>query len=169
MTKAVRPIRVVGSLAYIPLTKGYEAIIDAADVHLVEGYNWFALARHGKTVYARRNTPGPIQRTVLLHRAICQTPDGLQLDHRDGNGLNNSRANLRFASIAQNQQNKRLRQDNTSGLKGVDFHKGNGLWRARIQANGKSKCLGYHTTPEAARAAYAEASALLHGDFARTA
>lgn len=165
----IRPIRIEGKVAYVPLSRGYEAIIDAADVPLVESYNWCAMV-DGHTVYAvRTDYTGPKQRKVYLHRLIMGEPEGLQVDHRDGNGLDNRRANLREATPSQNLHNQRLSRANTSGYKGVEWHKAKGKWRARIMINGKQRYLGLFATAEDAYAAYCKASAELHGEFGRTA
>lgn len=179
MKRGKRKIRVVGDLAYIPLTKGYEAVIDAVDVPLVERWNWTARVRlHAdgsvSNVYAGR-MDGPVgnRRNVLLHRFLTDAPDEMDVDHRDGNGLNNRRrgekGNLRTATRAQNLQNSRLSRSNTSGFKGVSWVASRSRWLACIQAHGKRVCLGLFKTPEAAAAAYAKASAELHGEFGRVA
>jgi hypothetical protein len=168
-TKKVRPIRIDGDIAYVTLTKGYVAVIDAADVPLVEGRNWGARLDKN-TVYARRtDTSGPAPRTVLLHRMLLGEPKGFQVDHKDGDGLNNRRSNLRVATNQQNASNARLSRLNTSGFKGVSWHKQRRKWYARIRKDGRSVHLGMHHTPEDAHAAYAAASADLHGPFGRVA
>lgn len=112
-----RQIITIGQFAYIPLTQGYVATIDAADLHLVDGYTWTAIVRP-YTVYAYRKDPGT-GKNVHLHRVIMGDPEGLTVDHRDGNGLNNTRSNLRSATKAQNNRNQRVTPRNTSGVKGV--------------------------------------------------
>ena len=169
MSKAIRQIRVDGNIAYVPLTKGYEAVIDAADVPLVDGWNWTANVR-SHTVYAqRKDRSGPMPRTVMLHRVIARTPEGLDTDHSDGDGLNNRRDNLRVATRSQNQHNQRVALRNTSGFKGVTWHKAKGKWNALIKLHGKRRNLGYFSLAEDAAAAYAKASEELHGEFGRTA
>ena len=164
-----RQIRIEGDLAYIPLTLGYEAVIDAADVSLVDKWNWCALVTPW-SVYAKRSVrTGPKSRSILLHRVLMGEPTGLEVDHRCGNGLNNCRNNLRIATNAQNQHNQRTSIRNSLGLKGVGWHKASGKWRSTIMLHGKRKHLGLFDTPEAAHAAYAEASAELHGEFGRVA
>jgi hypothetical protein len=157
-----------GDKAYVPLTKGFVAVIDAADVHLVNGFNWTAMVRP-RTVYAKRHvrTGDGTRTTILLHRVIAATPDGMQTDHRDGNGLNNTRDNLRNATHAENQRNQRLSIASTSGFKGVHWHKREKAWTAQIKCGGKAHNLGSFASAEAAAAAYAEASAALHGEFGR--
>lgn len=87
--------------ASIPLTRGYTATIDEADVDLVAPYSWHAFP-HRRTVYARATIDG---RMTMLHQLLCQTPDGLVTDHIDGNGLNNRRSNLRVVTNGENLRN----------------------------------------------------------------
>lgn len=167
MPRNIRPIRVEGQLAYVPLTKGYEAIINAADVPLVKEYNWSACVR-SRSVYAvRTDNTGLTPRKVLLHRLLMSEPQGLEIDHRDGNGLNNRRKNLRSATHSENTYNRRVNKNNTSGLKGVYWYKRAQKWMARIGVNGNREYLGLFETPEEAHAAYCAASRKLHGEFGR--
>lgn len=172
MSRKTRPIRIEGDVAYITLTKGYEAVIDAADVPLVEGYVWHAIPRK-HTVYAQHTTPLPNRKAVLLHRLIMGEPAGMNVDHRDGDGLNNRRrgeaGNLRIATVSQNRHNTRLLDRNTSGFKGVTWDKSRGKWKAMICLNDKRVNLGRFDDLEAAHAAYVAASQSLHGEFGRTA
>lgn len=165
--KTKLPIRIEGEIAYVPLTKGYEAVIDAADVPLVEGYNWHADVR-SHTVYAMRTDySGEKKKNFYMHRIIMGEPEGLEVDHEDCNGLNNRRKNMRAATRMQNKHNERIKSNNQSGFKGVGFHKRQGRWRARIMINGQRKWLGYYDTPEKAHASYVKASEALHGEFGR--
>ena len=170
-----RPIRIEGNIAYVPLTKGYEAVIDAADVPLVGDSNWtatVALRPDGsiRSVYAKRSMKiGAQSQTIYLHRAIGGTDDAPEVDHRDGNGLNNRRSNLRPATKGQNMHNSRLRSDSKSRLKGASFHKARGKWQSQIKVNGKNRGLGLFNCPTAAHFAYIKASRALHGEFGRTA
>ena len=167
MTSKIRPIRVEGNIAYVPLSRGYEAEIDAADILLVAGFNWHAMVcSHG--VYAKRNDLcGRKYRTVLMHRAIMGTQDGLEVDHVDGNGLNNCRSNLREVTRSQNMMNQRISKRNKSGSKGVSWDRAKGKWRAQIMVNKKMVCIGRFDDIESASAAYRDASARLHGEFGR--
>lgn len=173
--RKIRPIRLEGNIAYVPLTQGYTAVIDAADVPLVSGTNWTARISRRKngtvyTVYAvRAKTDEGKQRTVIMHRVIAGTPNGLDTDHADGDGLNNRRANLRNATKSQNQSNQRLSSANRSGAKGVTWHSASGRWQAGIRSDGKISFLGYFNCVTAAAFAYAKASAALHKEFGRIA
>ena len=167
MKRTIRPIAIEGKLARIPLTKGHVATIDAADVPLVEAWNWYALVGEWAVYAVRGEKIGGKWRSIRLHRVIMSPPDGIEVDHISGDGLDNRRANMRQATTAQNQHNQRTRRDNTSGFKGVSWDRGGQKWQAHIKINGKSFKLGCHDTPESAHDAYAEASARLHGDFGR--
>ncbi len=160
-----RPLLIDGDIAQIQLTRGFTAIIDAKDVHLVDGFNWQAMVCP-RTVYACRTdrTSGK-PKSVLLHRVIMGEPDGLDVDHVSGNGLDNRRLNLRLATKTQNNHNQRIRKDNTSGYKGVYLDAKSGKWRARVKIDGKQHNLGYHNTPEEAHAARCKAANELHGKF----
>lgn len=162
-----RKIVVQGDIAYVPLTKGYTAIIDAADAPLVEKHNWAAIIARN-TVYAQRNgKKGEHLKSVLLHRAIMRAPADRQVDHVNGRGLDNRRANLRLATNAENARNRTRQSNNASGYKGV--RKSNSRWSAEIRCDGVCKYLGIFDTPELAHAAYCDAAARLHGKFARAA
>ena len=165
MTKDLRPIRVEGDIAIVTLTQGKVAYIDAADAHIVAGHNWYAVVSHN-TFYAQRM--GDNKKKIYLHRAIFgDTP--LEVDHIDTDGLNNRRFNLRSATRAENARNQRTRSNNVSGFRGVSYQAETGKWRAQIRFGGKTKHLGCFAIKEDARAAYANASVVFHGDFGRTA
>jgi hypothetical protein len=164
-----RPIRVEGDIAYVPLTRGFEATIDASDAPIVAGNNWFAIVCK-RTVYAGRSVlvEGKMI-TVMMHRVILRAPQDMHVDHIDGDGLNNRRLNMRLATRAENNRNARRRIDNMSGFKGVHWHARDNAWQAQINFDGLVKYLGAFRTAEAAHAAYGEASKRLHGKFGRVA
>ncbi|MDZ7906185.1 MAG: AP2/ERF family transcription factor [Cypionkella sp.] len=108
-----------------------------------------------------------MQKTLLMHRVIANTPDDMVTDHKDGNGLNNRRANLRDATLSQNAQNSLLAMVyNVSGYKGVSFRKEINKWQAYINMNGNRKYLGTFTSQVDAAKAYDCAAIALHGAFA---
>ncbi len=168
--KEIRPIRIEGNIAYVPLTQGREAVIDADDVPLVAGWNWHVMALSHSAYAARREArPDGKWRTVYMHRTIVGAVAAPTVDHRDGDGLNNRRVNLRPATASENQHNQRLSSANTSGFKGVTWLRDRSRWRANIKINGKSRYLGTFTDIESAAAAYAAASEALHKEFGRIA
>lgn len=164
MPRKVRPIRVEGDVAFVTLTRGYTATIDATDVALVASWNWTALVTP-RGVYARRSEN---KRGVYMHRVIAGDPDGMEVDHADRNGLNNRRANLRVATAQQNKFNRARRVGSSSGVKGVSWERGVGKWRARIMVDQRPIHLGLFANKDDAAAAYAKASAWFHGAFGRT-
>ena len=173
-TQEIRPIRIDGNVAYVPLTNGYVAVIDAGDVDLVAGVNWFAqIARRRdgsvRTIYAVRTDRGHGQKTIRMHRLIAGSAWEAETDHRDGDGLNNRRGNLRPASTAQNQHNRRKNKDSLSPVKGAVWHKASGKWQARIRSGGKRIYLGLFEDLEMATLAVADARKMLHGEFGRIA
>lgn len=93
---------------------------------------------------------------------------GEEVDHIDGNKLNNTRGNLRIASNAENKMNRDKQSNNTSGYKGVSFHKKYKKWRAIIGIQGKSIHLGYFSDAVEAAKAYDDSARKYHGEFART-
>jgi hypothetical protein len=153
----------------IPLTRGLSAIIDAADAELILSHKWYATPR-GNTFYAMRmaNWVDGKRPSILMHREILGLTDAdVHADHRDLNGLNNRRSNLRSCTRFENHRNSALRKDNAIGFKGVGFNRRIGLYHARIFVRGKSKYLGSFGTPEDAHRAYCNAAAAYFGEFAR--
>lgn len=89
----------------------------------------------------------------------------LCVDHINGIKSDNSKKNLRAASNQQNMWNRGTQRNNTSGYKGVGFHKSSRTWKATIKLNGIHIQLGYYKTPEEAHKAYSAAAAKYHGEF----
>jgi len=89
------------------------------------------------------------------------------IDHINGIKTDNRICNLRAADDSKNAMNRRIRSDNTTGFKGVMFHKKNKKFVSQIQTNGEQKHLGYYATAEQAHQAYVAAAKELHGEFAR--
>ena len=116
----------------VPLTQGKVAIVDAQDAERVLCHKWYAQRNYTSSHdlwYAVTSIQkgGGTQILLSLHRFILQLPPRIpQVDHRDCDGLNNRRSNLRLASNSQNAQNSRISSYNTSRYKGVDWDKKQG-------------------------------------------
>lgn len=166
-TKNIRSIIVDGPIALVPLSRGLFATIDVADIPLVQGWNWTAIIENGVTYATRGASIGNGRsRTIRMHQVILGAEDGFLPDHRDGNGLNNRRSNLRSATAQQNTWNRRLSSANTSGFKGVSLRADRGTWLAGIAINGKRRKLGTFHNKEAAARAYDVAAREFFGEFA---
>lgn len=165
-----RPAIVDGDVARIPLTRGMFALVDRIDADLADGQLWTALKRR-QCWHAYHLAPRPCRRAIYLHRIVAERVglaiDGLLVDHRNGDGLDCRRENLRAATVAENTRNGPLRSSNVSGFKGVRWVPHTGKWRASIKVGGREVYLGQYATIEAAAAAYALAARNLHGEFAR--
>jgi len=152
----------------IPLTQGQYAIVDPDDYVSLATYKWRICKTKGKNVlYAERSIrlPSGKYSRILMHRQIFSVPEGFVIDHINRNGLDNRKANLRPATVAQNAQNARKRK-NRSGYKGVWFARDKGLWRAAIWHNNKRKHLGYFDNEIDAALSYDSAAKKHHGEFA---
>jgi hypothetical protein len=101
-----------------------------------------------------------------MHRLLLNPPEGVEVDHINGNTLDNRRANLRICTHAENSRNRRGRSNSKSGVKGVTPYPGG--WRATINVNGKNVHLGCFTNIDDAAEAYDEAATRYYGEFART-
>lgn len=158
----------------IPLTQGKFAIIDDEDFERVSKYKWFyhlGYAKHGVYDYKKKNNIH-----LLLHRFILQVNDPLvSIDHKDRNGLDNRKQNLRICTQSQNNMNRMVK--NTNGYKGLKYLKTcskNGKqylrkkpYQAVIHVSGKKISLGYFSSAEDAARAYNEGAKRIHGEFAK--
>ena len=91
-----------------------------------------------------------------------------EIDHIDGDKINNRITNLRAATHSQNAHNRSKNNNNKSGFKGVTWQSHAQKWRADIMVEGETLNLGYFCTKEEAAEAYADAAHRLHGEFAKT-
>lgn len=154
----------------IPLTRGVEAVIDDCDHGLILSFGWWGAMPRNQTnggFYATtRVKVGARLTTRYMHREIMRAPKGLQVDHIDGNGLNNTRANLRLCDRSLNNVNRRLGYSPASGFRGVYQDRGAPLFYARIWHGGSAKRLGYFRDAQEAARAYDAAAREAFGEFA---
>lgn len=150
----------------IPLSQGLVALVDDEDYEELSALNWHLVRPNGRA-YAQHDVWSGNARVhrEYMHRFLL--PDAEEVDHINGNGLDNRRSNLRPATRAQNCANMRRSKANTSGYKGVSWHKGGRKWHAQIRGDAKREHLGLFTDPADAAKAYDNAARRLHGEFAR--
>lgn len=151
----------------IPLSKGMVAIVDDEDYEFLSTMKWHVLQPTTGCFYAETYREG---RKITMHSLLLAAPKGREVDHKNADGLDNRRGNLRLATRQQNCRNMRLRSDSTSGFKGVSRDKRNPRrpWVARIKVDGKHTHIGCFPSAEAAARAYDRFAVELFGDFART-
>lgn len=151
----------------IALTQGKVAQVDDADFEWLSQWKWHA-SKQGNDWYALRNIREDGRHyLVKMHRLITDAPVGVAVDHFDGDGLNNTRDNLRLCTQQQNCCNQRMKSTNKSGFKGAHWFKWREKWRASIVVHGKQKHLGYFDSLVKAACAYDDAAREAHGEFAK--
>jgi hypothetical protein len=153
----------------IKLTQEKTALVDDSDFLKLKKFKWYA-NKGGKNFYALRNyyLPGKIRKTMRMHALIMgPAPDGFEVDHVDGNGLNNQRKNLRFCTKSQNAMNVGKRLHNTSGFKGVSWDNATKKWKVQININKKQCYLGVYSDKLSAYEVYCKACVKFHGEFGK--
>lgn len=138
----------------IPLTQGFEALVDDDDYPILAEHKWTTLTRR----YAYRMVD---RRSLLMHRVLLNVPPDMEVDHINGDGFDNRRANLRIVSHAQN-----MRNIHKSRYKGIRFSKQRNRWYAQITVNYKNIYLGTFQSDIAAALAYDVAARQYFGEFA---
>lgn len=145
----------------------YVAVVDDEDFELVSRYRWWARKQRGTTYATTQIQIGRNKRiTIGMHRLIIGG-DSQHVDHRNQDGLDNRKENLRPCTAAQNGQNRKI-QKHSSKFKGVSFNRATSKWTAAIKRHGKRAFLGYFESEQAAACAYDRAAEDNFGEFART-
>ena len=132
----------------LTLTNGVHVLISDSDYEHVLGQGkWYYDSRAARA-YARKRINGKL---VYMHRFILGDTGGFDIDHIDGNGLNNQRENLRLTTRSRNNlNNHNMRIDNKSGYRGVYYDNYYGCWKAEIKVDKRKYTLGSFLTPELA-------------------
>lgn len=153
----------------IPLTQDQFAIVDAADFEWLNQWKWCAQwIPATESFYAVRSEKENSKRIrIYMHRLILGCGVEELGDHENGNTLDCRRSNLRLCTKLQNNCNRGIQSNNTSGFKGVSLVKDTGKWKAQISINGKRISLGCFALPEEAARAYDSAAIKEFGDFAK--
>jgi hypothetical protein len=162
-------------MKHIFLTQDKVAVVDDMDYEWLSQWPWHARKKKSKSsagitkFYAARhsknNEPPVMMHVEIMKRAGIFSSD---YDHKDGDGLNNQRKNLRPCTKSQNSANRRKRNNTTSRFKGVYWNKKAGKWRAQINPNREMKHLGLFRSEEDAARAYDKAALEIFGDFSLT-
>ncbi len=157
----------------------HKVFVDDEDFELVSKYNW-CIKKHGNTFYARCTTRLGInkRKEIKMHRLLLGLADPKNVvDHKDHNGLNNQRNNIRICSYSENGLNKTSHKNSSSKYLGVSLKKdkwklSNGsiviykTWAARIRVNGKDKHLGHFKIEKEAAISYDLAAKKYFGEYA---
>jgi hypothetical protein len=148
----------------IKLTKGKYALVDKEDFEYLNQWKWFC----STTGYAVRTAliDGE-QVRIRMHRVVANTPEDMCTDHINMNRLDNRGENLRVVDRSQNNMNRKLNKNSTTGYKGVTLRKDNGKYRAHIQKDGKKRWLGQFDTAIEAAKAYNSAAKKIFGEYAK--
>jgi hypothetical protein len=153
----------------VEISRGMVALVDDEDFEMVKRYRWFALVYKDRDlVYAAVKQSGT---TLLMHRLIMNPLKCFFVDHRDHNGLNNTRDNLRLCTASQNLGNQRACTSRSginthSKFKGVSFYKKSQRFLAYIKIGKKQKYLGSFNNEIDAAFAYDRKALEVFGDFA---
>lgn len=154
----------------ITLTQGKVAFVDDEDFERLNQFKWNTKNYKDKFFYAARNIvlPDGKRTTITMHRDVLEIIDpAIIIDHRDHNGLNNQRHNIRRCTRQDNQYNQKKRPG-TSSYKGVCFNRFVNQWHAQIAANKKHMHIGLFSTEHEAAYAYDVAALKYHKEFAHT-
>ncbi len=148
----------------VQLSQGQIAWVDEEDYDRVVRHDWYALRNRSGGFYACRNVVVDGKRTTeYMHRFILEASEGMLVDHKKHDTLNNTRENLRIATSKQNAQNRKLE---VGRLKGVSWHKPRRAWRASIMVDDRAIHLGLYQDEEHAARVYDQNARKLYGEFA---
>lgn len=151
----------------IPLTQGKFAMVDDADFEWLNQWKW-CLAKTRFVCYAvRHDCSVHPYKNLYMHRVIMAASGEQWIDHRNGDGLDNRRSNLRFCSRGQNRANATKRMTGGSQYKGVSRSRHGDRWRASICIRGEIIRLGTFDSEEDAARAYDAAALRGFADFAK--
>lgn len=161
----------------IILSNGMTVLVDEEDYLILNNYKWHARKAHNNTnsYYAVRTVPHPMgakyannktkRKLIQMHRELLNFPSNKEVDHINGNTLDNRKINLRPCTHAENLRNSKLNKRNKTGFRGVRNIKG--IWYARIKFNGKEYNKGGFISLEKAARAYDDLARTYFGNFVR--
>jgi hypothetical protein len=151
----------------ITLTQGYSTLVDAEQYAEISKVRWIIRkTKHLRYAMNVTRIGKNKQKVTLLHRVIMNAPEGVYVDHINGNGLDNRKSNLRLCTQAENVKNARKITPSVSGYKGVYWKKSSRKWVAQINANNKKLHLGLFVSERDAAIGYNAAALEHHREFA---
>lgn len=159
------------NVIFLPIGDGQFACVDSDSSEEIWGQKWSALRRASGKAYAYRSTrvgeERRIKTHITLHAQITDSSSNTEVDHINGDSLDNRRRNLRICRHFENGRNlAKWSSPTSSKFKGV-CHRLNGKWMAYIVLSGKQSYIGVFKTEEDAARAYDTEAVKLHGKFAR--
>lgn len=152
----------------IQLGPDHVTIVDDSDLEFLSRYSWYLHKTPTGKLYVRTTiTKNGIKKNFSMHRMLLAAGKGQKVDHRNGDGLDNQRSNLRQCTLQQNNRNQKLRP-HSSKFKGVTWRKSRDKWYCQLElGNRKNLYIGSYDTEEEAAKAYDEAAKKHFGEFAR--
>jgi hypothetical protein len=147
----------------IPLTKGKCALVDAEDFERINSYSWFFERGYARRRFQRSG----VQHCMHMHREIVKAPEGFEVDHINGDTLDNRKANLRIVTHRRNMHNMAAHSDSSSKYRGVYWNKQKGKWTVQICLDGKRQHIGHFVIEADAARAYNSEAIRLFGQYAR--
>ena len=153
----------------IKLSQGKVAFVDDEDYEYLNQFRWYACKAHLRDAYyvSRSERIEGKRKTIKMHREIMNAPKGMDVDHKDGDGLNNQRSNLRVCTRSQNIINSKKVIGTTSKYIGVSWSVSHNRWRVYLRVNNKQKFLGQFKTELEAGIIYNIVARRYYGEFVR--
>jgi len=151
----------------IQLTQGKMALVDDEDYVFLSQWKWHVHANKNKNyaIHTTYDTSTKKKGKMIMHRIIVDVAHGFEVDHIDGNGLNNQKINLRICTHSENTKNQGKHKNNTSVYKGVYYNKDKQKYQVNMMIGGIYKYVGRFTSKEEAYRAYCLKASEVHKDF----
>ena len=162
-------IRGENKMTKIILSENKSALVDSQDYEYLNQWKWYC-SQYGYAVRRGARDDFGKRKTYFMHRVVNKTPDNLHTDHKNGDRLDNQRANLRNATQQQNNWNKstqNIKNPGTSRYKGVSLYKRTGKWCSAIKINGRLSHLGSFDCEFDAAKCYDVHAVKYRGEFAK--
>uniref|UniRef100_A0A6H1ZRX6 Putative homing endonuclease n=1 Tax=viral metagenome TaxID=1070528 RepID=A0A6H1ZRX6_9ZZZZ len=152
----------------IKLSQNKVALVDDEDFEYLNQFKWYALKKPN-TYYAVRHIrlANGKQTLIQMHRVILNVPKGMETDHKNQNGLDNRRINIRICTKSENGMNRNSYKNSSSRFKGVSWCKRDKIWRAQLEYKRKVKNLGCFLSEREAALTYDKKAIEVFGEFAK--